>query len=148
MTLVMHVVEFAHGSPGYHELVRLRDLHLRQPIGLRLLADDLTGEEQHRHFALVDDGVIFGGLIANPHGPGSAKLRQMWIHPDLRGQGHGRELLSEVESRLVGEGVNSFVLHARENAAGFYQKSGYRAVGDLFTEVGRPHLRMEKRSGR
>ena len=147
MTLVMHVVEFAHASSGYHELVRLRDLHLRQPIGLRLHAEDLAGEELHRHFALVDDGEIFGGLIANPCGPGGAKLRQMWIHPDLRGQGHGRELLSEVESRLIGEGVNFFVLHARENAAGFYRKSGYRAVGDHFTEVGRPHLRMEKRSG-
>ena len=148
MLLVMHVVEFAHDSPGYHELVRLRDLHLRQPIGLRLRKEDLVGEDGHRHFALVEGGEILGGLIANPHGPGSAKLRQMWIHPDLRGQGHGRELLSEVESRLAGDGVNHFVLHARQNAAGFYEKSGYRAVGDLFTEVGRPHLRMEKQRGR
>jgi predicted GNAT family N-acyltransferase len=147
MTSVMHVVEFAHDSPGYHELVRLRDLHLRQPIGLRLRKDDLAGEEGHRHFALLEYGKIFGGLIANPIGPGSAKLRQMWIHPDLRGEGHGRELLSEVESRLTAEGVNHFVLHARQNAAGFYEISGYRAVGDIFTEVGRPHLRMEKRGG-
>jgi ribosomal protein S18 acetylase RimI-like enzyme len=144
MTLAMHWVEFAHDSPGYHELVRLRDLHLRQPIGLRLRPEDLAGEEAHRHFALVENGIILGGLIANPCGPGSAKLRQMWIHPDLRGQGHGHHLLSGVEARLAGEGVTFFVLHARQNAAGFYEKSGYRAVGDLFTEVGRPHLRMEK----
>ena len=147
MTLVMHVVEFAHDSPGYHELVRLRDLHLRQPIGLRLKAEDLAGEEGHRHFALVENGEILGGLIANPGGSGSAKLRQMWIHPDLRGQGQGHQLLSEVEARLTAEGVTFFVLHARQNAAGFYEKNGYRAVGDVFTEVGRPHLRMEKRGG-
>ena len=144
MTMEMHWVEFAHDSPGYHELVRLRDLHLRQPIGLRLRPEDLAGEEAHRHFALVENGIILGGLIANPCGPGGAKLRQMWIHPGLRGQGHGRHLLSEVEARLAGEGVTFFFLHARQNAAGFYEKSGYRAVGDLFTEVGRPHLRMEK----
>ena len=147
MTLVMNVVEFAHDTPGYRELVRLRDLHLRQPIGLRLSPEDLDGEELHRHFALVEGAEIIGGLIATPLGPASAKLRQMWIHPDLRGQGRGHELLSDVESRLAGEGVNFFVLHARENAAGFYVKSGYRPVGDLFTEVGRPHLRMEKRGG-
>lgn len=143
----MHVVEFAHDSPGYHELVRLRDLHLRQPIGLRLRKEDLAGEEGHRHFALVEGEVILGGLIANPCGPGGAKLRQMWIHPDLRGHGRGHELLSEVEARLAAEGVSFFVLHARQNAAGFYEKSGYQAVGDIFTEVGRPHLRMEKRCG-
>lgn len=147
MTLVMHVVEFAHDSPGYHELVRLRDLHLRQPIGLRLRAEDLVGEEHHRHFALVEGDHVFGGLIANPCGPGCAKLRQMWIHPDLRGQGHGQELLTAVEARLAGDGITSFVLHARQNAAGFYEKNGYRTVGDLFTEVGRPHLRMEKEAG-
>jgi len=145
MTLVMNVVEFAHESPGYRELVRLRDLYLRQPIGLRLRPEDLVGEDFHRHFALVEGGKILGGLIANPHGPGSAKLRQMWIHPDLRGLGHGHELLSEVEARLAGEGVNLFILHARQSAAGFYEKNGYRPVGDLFTEVGCPHLRMEKR---
>jgi ribosomal protein S18 acetylase RimI-like enzyme len=147
MTSVMTIVEFAHSSPGYQELVRLRDLHLRQPIGLRLRTEDLVGEETHRHFALVEKGEILGGLIANPYGPGSAKLRQMWIHPDLRGQGHGCELLSEVESRLSSEGIKHFVLHARENAAGFYEKCGYRTVGDVFIEVGRPHLRMEKRTG-
>ncbi len=147
MTSVMTIVEFAHASPGYHELVRLRDLHLRQPIGLRLQTEDLVGEDEHRHFALVENGEIFGGLIANPYGPSSAKLRQMWIHPALRGQGHGHELLSEVESRLASEGILHFVLHARENAAGFYEKNGYRTVGDIFIEVGRPHLRMEKRIG-
>lgn len=143
----MTIVEFDHGSPGYVELVRLRDLHLRQPIGLRLSPGDTAGEETQRHFALVENGGIVGGLIANPCGSGSAKLRQMWIHPDLRGQGHGRVLLSEVESRLAGEGIRHFVLHAREDAAGFYATGGYRTVGDVFIEVGRPHLRMEKRIG-
>ncbi|MCW1921178.1 GNAT family N-acetyltransferase [Luteolibacter arcticus] len=141
----MTIVEFAHGSPGYLELVRLRDLHLRQPIGLRLRDEDCVGEEGHRHFALMEDDLILGGLIANPLGSGSAKLRQMWIDPNQRGQGLGQELLEEVEQRLASEGVRHFVLHSRENAAGFYRNSGYHAVGGIFTEVGRPHLKMEKR---
>lgn len=146
MTTTMSIVELAHDSAGYREMVRLRDLHLRQPIGLRLDPADLAGEEGHRHFALIENGRILGGLIANPLGPERAKLRQMWIHPEFRGQGHGRELLAEVEARLAGEGVTRFVLHARQNAAGFYEKSGYVAVGEPFTEVGRPHLLMEKRT--
>ena len=141
----MAIVEFAHGSTGYFELVRLRDRHLRQAIGLQMRDEDLAGEETHRHFALVKNGIILGGLIANPLGADAVKLRQMWIDPSLRGQGCGRELLEEVERRLAAEGVRHFILHARETAAGFYRSSGYQTAGEAFTEVGLPHLRMEKR---
>ena len=144
MTSVMKLVEIAHDSAGYRDLVRLRDLHLRQPIGLRLREEDLAGEDRHRHFALIEDEEVIGGLIAVPLDPVTAKLRQMWIDPDRRGQGCGRELLSGVESRLAAEGVTSLVLHARESAAGFYARNGYHVVGDRFEEVGLPHLRMEK----
>jgi predicted GNAT family N-acyltransferase len=141
----MTIVEFPHGSPGYLELVRLRDLHLRKPIGLRMSEEDLAGEETQRHFALVWNEAILGGLIANPARADTAKLRQMWIDPSLRGQGCGRQLLEEAERRLTAEGIQHFILNARESAVGFYLSNGYEAVGEPFTEVGIPHLRMEKR---
>jgi predicted GNAT family N-acyltransferase len=147
MTSGMQLVEFAHGSAGYRELVRLRDLHLRQPIGLRLREEDLAGEEFHRHFALLENQQVVGGLIAVPLDPATAKLRQMWVQPERRGLGCGRELLTAVERRLAVAGVTSFVLHARENASGFYARQGYHVVGGPFEEVGRPHLRMEKHPG-
>jgi predicted GNAT family N-acyltransferase len=147
MTQAMAIVEIPHGSPGYLELVRLRDLHLRQPIGLRMSEEDLAGEETQRHFALVWNEVILGGLIANPTLADTVKLRQMWIDPSLRGQGCGRVLLEEVERRLAAEGVVHFILNARESAVGFYQGSDYEVLGERFTEVGIPHLRMKKRLG-
>ena len=36
-------------------------------------------------------------------------------------------------------------MHARMTAVGFYAKLGYTRVGDGFTEVGIPHVKMEKR---
>lgn len=141
----MTIVEVPHGSPGYLELVRLRDLHLRKPLGLRMSEEDLAGEETQRHFALIWNDVILGGVVANPTRTDTAKLRQMWIDPSLRGQGSGRVLLEEVEMRLATEGIRHFILNARESAVGFYQSSGYEVVGETFTEVGIPHLRMEKR---
>lgn len=144
MTPVTGVVEYPHGSPGYLELLRLRDLHLRQPLGLRLSAGDRADEESQRHFALEDDGVIIGGLIARPVGEATVKLRQMWVDPAHRGRGHGGNLLATVESLLVANGTRHFTLHARADAAGFYRRNGYVAVGDAFIEVGLPHLKMEK----
>lgn len=145
MTFSMPILEIPYNSNDYHELVRLRDLHLRQPIGLRLHDEDRAGEDGHRHFALKDEGgVIAGGLIVVPLAAHSAKLRQMWILPELRGQGHGKHLLETVERALWMDGFRHFTLNARQNATGFYTECGYEVVGSVFVEVGKPHLRMDK----
>ena len=59
-------------------------------------------------------------------------------------QGLGRELITRVEAVLVKRGYARIVLHARDVAMGFYEKSGYRFTSDEFLEVGIPHYRMEK----
>ena len=37
------------------------------------------------------------------------------------------------------------LMHARANAVGFYEKMGYKVIGDEFIEVTIPHYVMEKR---
>lgn len=37
------------------------------------------------------------------------------------------------------------ILHAREYAIPFYEKSGYLAISELYTEVGLPHRTMSKK---
>jgi N-acetylglutamate synthase-like GNAT family acetyltransferase len=144
MTVLCPTFEVPHGGSDYLELVRLRDLHLRQPIGLRLQDEDLAGEERQRHFAIKEAGSIVGGLIAVHLSPDSMKLRQMWVLPELQGQGHGRDLLQTVEQVLRLDGISHFTLHARRDAVGFYRKCGYEPVGGTFVEVGIPHQRMDK----
>ena len=41
-------------------------------------------------------------------------------------------------------GYNKISMHARKNATGFYEKVGYKVVGDEFVEVTIPHYNMEK----
>ena len=43
------------------------------------------------------------------------------------------------------EGVSRIELNARDTAAGFYRKLGYRKVGGEFVEVTIPHWKMVKR---
>jgi predicted GNAT family N-acyltransferase len=35
-------------------------------------------------------------------------------------------------------------MHARKNASGFYEKMGYKRLGDEFEEITIPHIVMEK----
>jgi predicted GNAT family N-acyltransferase len=140
----MTVQEIPHDSERYRQSLELRDQHLRQPLGLHLTADDIEGEATDRHFALLEEETIVGGLIARPASHQTIRFRQMWIDLAHIGHGHGRSLLHAVESILAKEAATSFVLHARESARGFYSKCGYYELGDPFLEIGIPHLRMEK----
>ena len=42
------------------------------------------------------------------------------------------------------KGYKKLIMNARETAVGFYEKLGYKPVGDKFTEVTIPHYVMEK----
>jgi predicted GNAT family N-acyltransferase len=41
-------------------------------------------------------------------------------------------------------GYSKMILHARKVVVLFYQKQGYRTLGEEFLEVGIPHFKMEK----
>lgn len=141
------VQEVDHGTPAYRRLVELRDECLRRPLGLSFDAGELAAEASQHHFALVDDKVLLGCLVAVPLGQGRYKLRQMAIAEEFRGRGFGRQLVETVEAELCGRGAREFVLHARDTAVGFYEKLGYQPVGELFVEVTIPHLAMTKMLG-
>lgn len=144
----MNFAEIACDSPAYRQECALRQAVLRAPLGLNLYAEDLSRERQQRHFGLfADDGRLLACAIAVPLAPATAKIRQMAVAPACQGQGQGRELLLAVERELAREGVRQLILHARLTAVGFYEKLGYRRHGPEFTEVGIPHVEMEKRIG-
>ena len=121
----------------------LRDTILRIPLGLvfHLTPEQICHEESDFHFGLFDGDNLCACVIATP---GQYKIRQMAVREDLQQQGLGRQLMLQTEHALLDAGANELTLHARDIATGFYEKLGYLAVGDWFTEVGIPHLKMRK----
>ena len=92
---------------------------------------------------------LVGCVVVVPPGAGrrggsDAGLRQMAVAERFQRQGHGRRLIAEVESLLAARGFTRLVLHARKHVAPFYEKLGYRVVGEEFIEVTIPHVKMEK----
>ena len=75
----------------------------------------------------------------------TVKLRQMAVVPSHQGQRIGQRLLAYAESMACDRGFERIVLHARENAVGFYEKSGFVTIGASFIEVTIPHQKMVKR---
>lgn len=141
----MKLIEIEFGSEQYREMLILRDDMLRKPIGLKHSEADLQKEPGYRHFGLVQDGVMIACLMVVPHAAERVQIRQMAVLDELQRNGYGRMIMTHVEDLLRKEGqVRHIFLNARHTAVGFYQKLGYRGTGGEFTEVGIPHLRMEK----
>ena len=137
--------EIPFGSDDYRAECALRNRVLRVPLGMDLHDEDLRAEEHQSHFGLFEEG---GALIACVIGvtlsPARARIRQMAVAPEHQGKGSGRTLLAHVEAVLALRGVSDFSLHARKTAVGFYQKLGYLTTGSEFTEIGLPHVLMQK----
>ena len=131
-------------SPEYDRVLRLRHQVLRVPIGLSLWEEDLSGDAADIILIALEGAELIGCLMLHPKDAATVKFRQMAVVPGRQGSGVGRQLVEEGERVAWSEGFARIELNAREVAAGFYDRLGYRRQGDLFTEVGIPHLLMLK----
>jgi predicted GNAT family N-acyltransferase len=58
---------------------------------------------------------------------------------------HGRPLLVDYAERFArARGWRRITMHARESTVPFYERLGYRKLGERFIEVTIPHFIMEK----
>lgn len=133
-----------HGSPEYHQMVKLRDDMLRKPLGLGFDEKELESEKDNMLIAAFEDDDILGCCMLVEENPTTVRLRQMAVLNNLQGKGIGRALMNFAESLARDRGYKNLSMHARKNAIGFYEKLGYKIKGEEFTEVTIPHFVMEK----
>ena len=76
--------------------------------------------------------------------PGLARIGRMAVVDDVRGRGVGAALLRFLEAEALERGARRFTLNAQVSARGFYEKAGYRPVGEVFDDAGIPHVRMDR----
>jgi predicted GNAT family N-acyltransferase len=132
-------------DPEYESEKGLRHRALRVPLGLALSAADVRGEDRQLHLVVIDDaGEVVGCVLLVLPGDGTAHVRQMAVDERCRGSGIGAGLLAQAEKTARGMHLSKVTLHARVYARGFYERLGYHAVGEEFTEVTIPHIAMEK----
>lgn len=141
----MRFTEIQHGSPEYQMECELRQAILRVPLGLSLDDEDLGGESRQRHFGLfLTDESLAACAIAVAISRDEMKIRQVAVRTDFQGLGYGRMLMTMLENQLAQSGIRHLSCHARINVVGFYESLGFEKSGGEFSEVGIPHVKMEK----
>ncbi|HEV3251933.1 MAG TPA: GNAT family N-acetyltransferase [Puia sp.] len=133
-----------HGTTEYQQMVRLRINMLRKPLGLVFAKEELDREKEDILMGAFEDEKILGCCLLTKVDDQTVRLRQMAVPNNLQGKGIGRALMIFAENIARDRGYKILIMHARKTAVGFYEKLGYRKVGNEFQEVTLPHFVMEK----
>ncbi|MES2775260.1 MAG: GNAT family N-acetyltransferase [Bacteroidota bacterium] len=143
----MALKQIDHGTSEYKLMVKLRDEILRRPLGLSFSQDDLDKEKEDILIAAFDDDEILGCCLLTQTAADTVKLRQMAVKNNLQGKGIGQAIMNFAETLARDKGYKKLTMHARDTAIGFYERCGFKILGDGFIEVSVPHHVMEKRLG-
>jgi predicted GNAT family N-acyltransferase len=106
--------------------------------------DDLDATAVHCVGYLDNQPVAAGRLVL---GDGYGKIGRMAVLKQHRGAGLGAAVLAALEAEGAARGLREFRLSAQLSAKGFYDRFAYTADGDVYDEVGIPHIAMLKRIG-
>lgn len=140
--MALKIIDY--GTPGYNDMVRLRDEILRKPLGLSFTPEELEKERENMMMAAYEDEKILGCCMLVEEDPQTVRLRQMAVLNDLQGKGIGKALIQFAENLARDHGYRKITMHARKPALGFYKKMGYKVKGEEFEEITIPHYIMEK----
>jgi predicted GNAT family N-acyltransferase len=140
----MGLKQIDHGSREYQQMIQLRSQILRQPLGLSFSPEELEKEKNDILIAAFDDDDMLGCCMLCPVDNNTLRLRQMAVNNNLQGKGIGASIMSFAENIARDKGYKNMMMHARDTAIGFYEKFGYKVMGDEFIEVNVPHHVMVK----
>jgi len=133
-----------HCSKEYKEMVELRRTILRKPLGLDFDQEELDRENEDILIGCFEDDKMEGCCLLTKVDRKTVRLRQMAVLSGLQGKGFGRALMQFAENIARDRGYEKLIMHARKTAVGFYEKAGYKIVGEEFQELSIPHYMMEK----
>ncbi len=114
-----------------------------QGIPADVEADALDASARHAVlYNRLGQPVATGRLLQQA--PGVGRIGRMAVDRSVRGARWGRVLLNALVDAARARGDKQVQLHAQCSAQGFYERSGFAAVGMPYEEAGLPHLLMAK----
>lgn len=104
--------------------------------------DCLDGRSEH--FLVFADKKPVGTVRMLFTDSDCVKLQRLCFLKEYRGFGLGSRTVEYLEERYRSLGKKKIFMEAKFAVSPFYEKCGYKAVSDIFYEVGIKHIKMEK----
>lgn len=130
----LHALSFHRLAAGQHSAEQMY-------AHARFIHDDAYGEDVARcnlQCARDDAGrlVATAGWISMSNAPDTARIRKVFVHPDLAGTGLGRRMVGLAEDLAQVAGCADYFVRANINAKGFYKRLGYSEVKPGVMDIG------------
>ena len=110
----------------------------------------LTDPAREVHVATLENQIV-GALILHLSGPLNGYVQTIAVHPDWRQRGLGARMMAFAEERIFRQSPNVFlcVSHFNQRAQTFYERLGYRRIGELenYLQTGSAEILLRKTKG-
>ncbi|MCW9047339.1 MAG: GNAT family N-acetyltransferase [Gammaproteobacteria bacterium] len=129
----------------FQQYYNLRWRILRKPWGKTEGSERDITDINCYHIMAVINGDVAGVARLEFTDNGFSQLRYMAVDDIYQGKGVGRSILDHMEQYSKDNNARELFLHARQNALGFYEKSGYQITEKsylLFDSI--QHYKMVK----
>lgn len=103
-------------------------------------SDEYENEEDSTHFLLIDDNTAVATARYRQTKNG-IKMERFAVLKEMRGKGYGLLILNHMIADLSNNKLIKY-LHAQVQVVGFYEKVGFKKIGEQFDEVGIMHYKM------
>lgn len=129
----------------FAQYYELRWRILRKPWGQPRGSEQDSEDASSYHLMARDKQQLIGVARLQFLGDGSAQLRYMAVAEAWQKKGVGRKILRHMEEVARQRGARHLLLHARDNALGFYSKLGYQTLEPSYCLFGSiQHYKMQK----
>jgi len=130
----LHALAFERLAAACHSSAQIA-AHTAMTRGAAYAADLAAS---HVVLAVGQDGAIVAttGWIAVPDEAATARIRKVFVHPDIARRGVASHLVRDAETRAEAAGYRHFVVRANINAVALYRKLGYRTLREGEMDAG------------
>lgn len=123
---VLHALSFKALASGVHSQEQVFAY-------IRTMNSDEYGEDVLRSNMLCardanGEMVATAGWLRMDKSHATARIRKVFVHPDLANSGLGRRMVTTVEYAAQSQGAEDYFVRANINAKGFYKRLGYAEI--------------------
>lgn len=138
------MLKINYGSSEYFDSLDFRNTVFRQPWGLDIKNDNLEDDKNMEMYGAYIEGKLIGTVFLRKKDSKVAQVKTVGVLNELHGIGLGNYLMHFIEELARKNGYTKIYLMGRVSAEKFYNKLGYKSLGEPYDYKTIPHLDMEK----
>lgn len=142
MNIELKLIEY--GREEYEKSIDLRNEVFRKPWNLNIRDEDLTDDKKMEMYGGYLDGEMIATVFLAEDDKDTARVKSVAILNEYRGKGLGKYLMDFIEGLARDKGYKKVCLMGRVSAEDFYNKIGYKTLGEAYDYNTIPHVDMEK----